>query len=1103
MLMKTLVRSLNATFATPVTHLPDEIQHAIEQFLDANENTIDEYDASRLHDDLLCTYETYVDSTQDKLAPFICALRMLRPVMREQQLAEWWELVIRPAVDSVGHKREVIDEAREFLLAVLVFDAERDSAGDKARVSRHFLTRLLDSYRRRTKIPPAAAEETITPESEFIAHELESVLVAFGRRKPKELLVALDELLVRKDDRAQVLALLCAFVRVQPPHLYLVLETSLIQHLYKCLMIDTSSTVVYLALTNLIMFLPHITSALVGLMPKLFLVYARLLCWSRIEPSSPEQYQNEAPEEVEDIAWEKLEGTNQDNSEPAPEIMHFFTFLYGLFPLNLMSFIRKPRKFLKGINFPKADEFDLPQDYIRAQTEKYRENHLLHPHFFTMQIEDELAENRWVKTDAADLVMECMSLCVATPSLNDPGPPPKSKLPALPKTLDQQLPPSEPLLMADDDSTIANDTYSPSELKSNSSWRNTHSTAITQYTSNEPLPIQKFSNPASRSSRAASPASRGQDTAGCDSPTLPPVENVPDLPAKIPEISKSLNFPIPPPSEPTSPTLEEFGRKLSQRRKSPKYLRRPEDQSQIATLQRELMLLRNDLHFERYLKLQHLSHIGQLQRKHIKEATVEAETQNLINANKALRAKLEKANKLMEQLKKQQGDSRARSKKWEGDLSTKVKFLREEQKSWVTEEEALRHELTKYQRDCEELRTIVVQRESAKVRAEQHLQSLQADLSELDALRHEVDSLQSRLREYELRELDFEQAKEDKELLRADLDSALLKLNHKDAELERTRKVYEHKLLDMERRLNHVKTYEMQAADGRLPDSVQAMLDSALAASNSRIDRMRKAHTKLLNRYNDLQARYYELGGDFDHPTGQPQMQQEPDRTVHAFDRRPSHMSGGGGSGPLMFNSNYRRPHAFSDPIQDEEEYMAESPTGYHSSGMSSGPNSFPNRPTRYESLTNRQNPAFSDNEYMNDMPAQQHEYGGPLHEANTGSFRALQHQHQHQLAPSTSHNAPSETVHSSNRSAFSIESGSSNSKSEKNKEKITPKSDVRVYGRGECSQATSLLLNSRVSLSLFLFPSYISALLRIPRGPSRSPLACMSSAPPSISHGP
>jgi len=109
---------------------------------------------------------------------------MLQPVLRgEKRLDEWWGLVIRPTIDAVGHKRDEIEDAREFLLGILVFDVEDDVTGEKAAVSAQFTKKLLGAYLARTRLP--SFEDMVSPEDEFLAHELEGILVAFGRKNPK------------------------------------------------------------------------------------------------------------------------------------------------------------------------------------------------------------------------------------------------------------------------------------------------------------------------------------------------------------------------------------------------------------------------------------------------------------------------------------------------------------------------------------------------------------------------------------------------------------------------------------------------------------------------------------------------------------------------------------------------------------------------------------------------------------------------------------------------------------------------------------------------------------------------------------------------------
>lgn len=111
-------------------------------------------------------------------------LRLLQPAIRgEKRLEDWWLLVIRPVVDAIGHTRACIEDAREFLLGVLLFDGDGDKSGNDAALSSKFLGRVMEAYMGRSKVPTSGSEE-ISPEDEFIAQELESILVSFGKKMP-------------------------------------------------------------------------------------------------------------------------------------------------------------------------------------------------------------------------------------------------------------------------------------------------------------------------------------------------------------------------------------------------------------------------------------------------------------------------------------------------------------------------------------------------------------------------------------------------------------------------------------------------------------------------------------------------------------------------------------------------------------------------------------------------------------------------------------------------------------------------------------------------------------------------------------------------------
>jgi hypothetical protein len=182
-LLKDALRAVNSAFAEKTVAYPlhEDLERTIQSSVDAD---IDDSESQKIHEELLLIYNCHVVGNVDKQPPFVAALRLLRPVIRgERRLDTWWNLVIRPTIDSCGPRRDIIEEAREFLLRVLVFDAEEDASGELAAVSETFTRKLLACYLARTKIP--SGDDVVSPEDEFIAQELEGILVAFGRKKPK------------------------------------------------------------------------------------------------------------------------------------------------------------------------------------------------------------------------------------------------------------------------------------------------------------------------------------------------------------------------------------------------------------------------------------------------------------------------------------------------------------------------------------------------------------------------------------------------------------------------------------------------------------------------------------------------------------------------------------------------------------------------------------------------------------------------------------------------------------------------------------------------------------------------------------------------------
>jgi hypothetical protein len=624
-------------------------------------------------------------------------------------------------------------------------------------------------------------------------------------------------------------------------------------------------------MTALIMCLPHIPTSMSKHLPPLFNIYSRMLFWDR-ERKSPELANHDSdnekngmppPAKESDESWDKMSYLLESEDETVPELLHYFTFLYGLYPINFMSYIRKPQRYLRHANFPGADDLDIEPTEIRQRSEPFRQVHLLHPNFFTTTIESELTDShRWMTSEAADVVAECMALY--SPTDGQDGHASRSKTMARKNEPNSDIP-EQPLLNQDDQTPF------PSR---HNSWRNTQSTAVASADGFRVSSLHRKLSQTSQSmpSIADSPSIHPSDHLA-DSPTLPaqmltsPSHN---------QLHDLLNGPKPTRASiyqtltndsvaslalsnhhhDSSIHMDAYLASLTRDTipRSPALRPANADPSlKVAYLHREIQLLRNDLNFERYLKQQHLSHIGQLRTKQIREARVEAETQNLINSNKILKSKLEEAKRSNVQMKKETEKSKTHSRKWESDLSAKLKVLREEQKKWHAERDELKGDLEKAKERTERLKQLVITSESRELSSRQKVQSVEASLDELERLRGQVEKLTLSLRTYEAGETDAVRAKESEE-------AALRRVAIVEIELEARDKAHEEAKLAFEREIEALRPESEDEVYERRKDGLtQELLDNALADSRTRVSEIQKAHNHLLKRFTSLQSAYLDL----------------------------------------------------------------------------------------------------------------------------------------------------------------------------------------------------------------------------------------------------
>lgn len=177
-----------------------------------------------------------------------------------------------------------------------------------------------------------------------------------------------DTAFATPSSRHQLLILLNTFTSDEAfqPSASKLANHQLMDDLLNSLLIDNSSTLCTIGLTVLVKLLPifavYAWEELKKMLPRLFAILARVICWKErpppVEPSSEADERLEVDEHVSnefvetpslelrpDLGWQRLEPVFTASSFIPPSAT-YFSFLYYLLPCNLIRFLRGPSAYL-------------------------------------------------------------------------------------------------------------------------------------------------------------------------------------------------------------------------------------------------------------------------------------------------------------------------------------------------------------------------------------------------------------------------------------------------------------------------------------------------------------------------------------------------------------------------------------------------------------------------------------------------------------------------------------------------------------------------------------------------------------------------------------
>ncbi|KAK9387336.1 hypothetical protein V1515DRAFT_626169 [Lipomyces mesembrius] len=228
----------------------------------------------------------------------------------------------------------------------------------------------------------------------------------------------------------------------------------------------------------------------------------------------------------------------------------------------------------------------------------------------------------------------------------------------------------------------------------------------------------------------------------------------------------------------------------------------------VAYLQRQLLVLRNELNFERYLKQLRLRNLRRLKEQYSILQRDDANTQGLLLSNRMLQTKIER---LQADAKKQHASLATLATdraKYSNQLLQKNRDLKAERDLWKTEEDGVRGALEASRQEVEMLKQGFLEKEAEIERVGRRLKDAMTTASEVESLRKKYTVLQSRVLEMYARDERTSKAPltDENEELHNRIAKLELRVKAAESESQQLEKQYSSRVEELEEELTEIKS---------------------------------------------------------------------------------------------------------------------------------------------------------------------------------------------------------------------------------------------------------------------------------------------------------
>jgi Hamartin protein len=194
-----------------------------------------------------------------------------------------------------------------------------------------------------------------------------------------------------------------------------------------------------MSLTVLVMLLPNICNAISEQIPQLFFILYRIVCWKKsaktIDPTSVEEVEESTyPIGHRRENWDAAGPSEDSLRTPSPKGDQLFTFLYGLFPVNLLKFLQSPQEYLEERHIFISP---LDEETFKSQAETILSRHTFNPDILKYTLDSEINDSKkWIELEPSEIATKCSSLDstnkLAPTNANRQSQPPTGPLPKPP-----------------------------------------------------------------------------------------------------------------------------------------------------------------------------------------------------------------------------------------------------------------------------------------------------------------------------------------------------------------------------------------------------------------------------------------------------------------------------------------------------------------------------------------------------------------------------------------------------------------------------------------------------------------------------------------------